>query len=255
MDTLREPADDHAALADLARRTGRGARPRRVGRRARPAEVEVGADRQPARHAGRLGALHAARHGRPRPDEPERGRVRGHARPGDAAGPRRGTAGRVLQRRPALRRARSRSPTAPARSSRSVPRQAEERGYRFMLGVETGVLRVPPRRACPTSCRSPRSARCSRRRPTTCESTLDSLDFLGRRRPLHGRRRLRAVQLRPRGRRRPVRAGLRPRRRAGQCDRLVYLPAPAAARGRASTAASSRSCRSRSGRRGARART
>ena len=79
-------------------------------------QVEGRADRPPAQPAGRLGALHAAGHGRPRADDAQRGRVRRPARPGDPARVPLGPAVGVDGRRPAVRRAASRSPSAPARS-------------------------------------------------------------------------------------------------------------------------------------------
>ena len=76
-------------------------------------------------------------HRRPRPVQPVRGRMRRHARPGHDAGPAVGAAGGLLQRRPAVRRAGAvRLLPAVDPEGADRPARAEERGYRFMLGVE-----------------------------------------------------------------------------------------------------------------------
>ena len=213
------------------RRPRREVRRGRVGRRARPRQVEDGAGLPPAQRAGRLGALHPAGHGRPRPDGPQRGRVRRRAGPLDHPDPPVGRAGRVHERRPLVRR------HDPLRQLPALDPQAHAgRGRQHRV-------RLPARRRD----RVPRLPRGPAARPRAAEPVEHARPdpwlrhrvhpgfpaLPGPDGRLHGGDRLRAVQLRPRGRRRPVRVRLRPRGALRDVRPPDAVPADAQADGQA----------------------
>ena len=136
-----------------ARRRRRAVRGRQLHRHHGPGEVEGRPDRPSPEPARRFRALHAARHGRSRPDDAERGRVRRGARPLDVARHAVGHALRVDGRRPQLRRSRAVRALHPL-----DPEEAARRGGRARLHAQ------PRRRARALRVRS-RVARAHRRLP------------------------------------------------------------------------------------------